>query len=119
MWSNRPNKREDLRTTLASSDPHIRVVAVFGTLYNVLPQGYSEGDVFDPSVTITVRYNTRAARDPRIVVAQTQRLALAYFDATTGTGTWGVIADAVEEKLRGTFTATVNRAGAYGVIIIE
>ncbi|MDO8581464.1 MAG: fibronectin type III domain-containing protein [bacterium] len=108
-----------IRTQLVITDTSLRIAGVFGGLYDVLPKGSTAGDNLDPAVGITIRYKLGDAGG---FLKGGKFLRLGYFNANAVKKEWVIIADAeqnISDKVYGSWTAKVSRAGTYGMLILE
>lgn len=106
--------RTRLRTVRTARGATAQIIGRFGLLYDVIPRGAVAGVALSPSVSITVRYNTR---DAALILRGAQlQLALAYYNGSTKE--WELVDGARQDAAVGTFVARVNRAGTYGIVIL-
>ncbi|MBI4281426.1 hypothetical protein HY625_01255, partial [Candidatus Uhrbacteria bacterium] len=112
------NRQENFRArqpVLESlSQSSVTIIGRFGLLYDVVPVGTVAGTILTQPVIITLRYNPR---DAVFVLRPEYTLTIAYLQSATND--WEVVADAVHDAVKGTFTASVSKAGTYGIVIIK
>ncbi len=112
------NRQENFRVRQpvleSSSQSSVTIIGRFGLLYNVVPVGTVAGATLAQPVIITLRYNPR---DAVLVLRPEYTLTLAYLK--TATNDWEIVADAVQDAVKGTFTASVSKAGTYGIVIAK